>query len=263
MSLIGISGKIGSGKDTIGNIIQYLILESKIKSGLPFTNQKLDNSGWKIKKFADKLKDIVCLLIGSTKEQLEDREFKEKELGEEWWFNHIVPEHGLGTKLINWDKDLKPQKMTPRKLLQLLGTECGRNIIHPNIWVNSLFADYKADINTYHHAYSKDGENYGLQTLKYPNWIITDMRFPNELEAIKKRGGITIRVNRVTFKEQETEFGKVSTIIQPEVDNLLENNHPSETSLDSATFDYVIDNNSDIQSLIKKVKIILEKENIL
>ena len=29
-----------------------------------------------IKKFADKLKDIVCLLIGCTREQLEDQEFK-------------------------------------------------------------------------------------------------------------------------------------------------------------------------------------------
>ena len=33
-------------------------------------------------------------------------------------------------------------KLTPRKLLQLLGTDCGRDIIHPNIWVNALFADY-------------------------------------------------------------------------------------------------------------------------
>ena len=41
-------------------------------------------SNYQIKKFADKLKDIACLLIGCTREQLEDREFKEKELGEEW-----------------------------------------------------------------------------------------------------------------------------------------------------------------------------------
>ena len=30
----------------------------------------------------------------------------------------------------------------------------------------------------------------------YPNWIITDVRFPNEADAIKGRGGIIIRVNR-------------------------------------------------------------------
>jgi hypothetical protein len=43
-----------------------------------------NQSGFEIKKYADKLKDFVCILIGCTREQLEDQEFKEKELGEEW-----------------------------------------------------------------------------------------------------------------------------------------------------------------------------------
>ena len=30
-------------------------------------------------------------------------------------------------------------------------------------------------------------------------WIITDCRFKNELEAIKKRNGITIKVERDSF----------------------------------------------------------------
>jgi hypothetical protein len=33
--------------------------------------------------------------------------------------------------------------LTPRRMLQLLGTDCGRNIIHPNIWVNATMVDYK------------------------------------------------------------------------------------------------------------------------
>ena len=49
---------------------------------------------WKIVKFADKLKDIVCLLIGCERKKLENREFKEKELGEDWWYyqKHITKE---------------------------------------------------------------------------------------------------------------------------------------------------------------------------
>ena len=39
--------------------------------------------------------------------------------------------------------------------------------------------------------------------------------------------------------------------------------HLSETSLDKSEFDYVIDNNSDVESLIKKVKEILKKEKLL
>ena len=37
---------------------------------------------WKIKKFADKLKTLVCLLIGCTRQQFEDRGIKSLSLQE-------------------------------------------------------------------------------------------------------------------------------------------------------------------------------------
>ena len=91
-NLIGISGKMGSGKDTVGKILQYL---STSEGSNKFTLELLlnrqfkfscttGNSDYQIKKFADEIKDTVCRWIGCTREQLEDREFKEKELGEEW-----------------------------------------------------------------------------------------------------------------------------------------------------------------------------------
>ena len=85
---------------------------------------------------ADKLKDIVCLLIGCTREQLEDQDFKNKELGEEWWKIYEGNQEFAYEK--NRDRIERGCdigiKLTPRKLLQLIGTECGRNIIHPNIY---------------------------------------------------------------------------------------------------------------------------------
>ena len=139
-NLIGISGKMGSGKDTVGKVLQYLSSRT--------LERKSDNQ---IKKFADKLKDIACLLIGCTREQLEDREFKEKELGEEWVAYKVFTQkyHYNEYKLFNnresaesfafqhYGSDIKGRvvtiKLTPRLLLQLLGTEAGREIIHPNI----------------------------------------------------------------------------------------------------------------------------------
>ena len=83
--IIGISGRIGSGKDTVGELIQLLIwakgelsavnISQYRESGQYAHNIKIQ-SGFEIKKFADKLKDMVCMLIGCTREQLEDREFK-------------------------------------------------------------------------------------------------------------------------------------------------------------------------------------------
>ena len=214
-NLIGISGKIGSGKDTVGNIIQMLTqgIDSNTQITEYVNGTNITGFDYQIKKFADTIKDIACMLIGCTRAQLEDQEFKQKELGEEWWYcvaddgSYIPYEQNL-----HKNKVVNLVKLTPRKLLQLLGTECGRQIIHPNIWVNSLFADYKKD----------------------SNWIITDVRFPNEAQAIKDKGGIMIRINRPLYR--------------------LDDQHPSETALDNYNFDYVIENEGNIDELVQKIK---------
>jgi hypothetical protein len=77
------------------------------------------------------------------------------------------------------------------------------------------------------------------------NWIITDTRFPNEIKAVKDRGGITIDVRR----HDRTHFEK---------------EHESETALDDYHFfDYFIDNDGTIDELVVKVKEILIKEKII
>ena len=42
MAIIGISGKIGSGKDTVGRIIQYLTADIQYK--IPFTIMNTDET---------------------------------------------------------------------------------------------------------------------------------------------------------------------------------------------------------------------------
>lgn len=100
MSILAISGKKGSGKDTVGKIICYLTAQQKLykdwkhikniefdHSILQFINNEtpkgfLYDEVFNIKKFADKLKDIICLLIGCTREQLEDESIKSLSLQE-------------------------------------------------------------------------------------------------------------------------------------------------------------------------------------
>ena len=248
MPLIGISGKAGAGKDLVGVIIQYLVYTEgiinmeyweKFKSNTPFN--QIVFSKYVIKKFADKLKTLVCLLIGCTRQQLEDRNFKEKELGEEWGVWKVIRQDGTQFGRISSNKkdaeftlsicsfsncQVVFEKMTPRKMLQLIGTDLFRNQLHPNTWVNASFANYLNNA-----------------------WIFTDVRFPNELEAIKKHNGITIRINRGLVERT----GKL--IQEPE--------HISETALDNAKFDYIIENNGTIEELIEQVKKILIKEEII
>lgn len=261
--LIGISGKIGSGKDTIGKIVQYLASEYAQRYTFEEYLVEIETKknpfffhSWEIKKFADKLKDIVCLLISCTREQLEDQEFKNTELDEVWWyykdthFNgyHMYPYNTLDKEVLDIKEELELIKLTPRLLLQLIGTECGREIIHPQIWVNALFSGYKPKFMI--QDIVKDILDFSDKKLspsdRMPNWIITDMRFPNELEAVTKREGITIRVTR-------------TGIHTPKKEDL----HPSETALDDATFDYFIDNSGTIGDLIEEVERVLIKEKII
>lgn len=82
----------------------------------------------------------------------------------------------------------------------------------------------------------------GKEKLSHPNWIITDMRFPNEMEAVELREGVTIKVVR-----PGTAVGT----------------HPSETALDDAYFDHVISNDGTIEDLIEKVRQVLTIERII
>jgi hypothetical protein len=285
MALIAISGKIFSGKDTVGKIIQYLTskkpynitIEEFIQGNHWLINS--ENSNWQIKKFADKLKDITCLILGCNREQLEDREFKEKELGEEWWYwydkflKRITFNYLEAPFFISENHQWTLIKPTPRLFMQLLGTEAGREILHPSIWVNSLFSDYKPNCKNETIWCDKNqdikcpnGYNYGC----YPNWIITDLRFPNEYDAVKNKGSITIRVNRP--KKYEAGFLNIpgvknvyaSKLGMEEFDKALENVlHPSEIALDNYQFDYEIDNSGSIEDLIEKVKEVLIKEKII
>ena len=170
--IIGISGYSGSGKDTVGIIIQYLKCTNVANLTVEDVCQDYkshewwleEQSEWEIRKFAGKLKDIAEHLTGIDIEKFEDPEYKKQNLPKEWAI------HGM--------------PMTVREFLQKLGTDGLRNGLHDDVWVNALMADYKpVDYN--------DDEQP-----KNPKWIITDTRFTNEAKAIKDKGGIIIRVDR-------------------------------------------------------------------
>lgn len=272
--VIGISGKAGSGKDTVGKIIQILLNSPQLNNEgvLTFLRKDIVHTdhtyypyNWSIKKFADKLKDIVCLLIGCTRTQLEDETFKNTPLGEEWncyldgFTNklYLDKEDAIYEAVTEWDADerfLEHRIMTPRLLMQLIGTECGREIIHPQIWVNSTFADYKPiGCNCNGPGFCEQPNNCDKLNI-YPNWIITDMRFPNELTAVQKHG-FGIRVER-----QLVLRGKQEGIFEYSFPN---DNHPSETALDDTHFTYTIGNNGTLDDLINQVRQILAMENLL
>jgi len=71
--------------------------------------------------------------------------------------------------------------LSPRQLMQSMGTEWARNIVHPDVWVK-----------------------LGEQNLDYMSkalgavlgFVISDVRFENEAELIRRRGGTVIHISR-------------------------------------------------------------------
>jgi hypothetical protein len=173
MSIISINGKISSGKDTVGRIIQYLTLCKKHNiTDLPY-DEFVNSAGWlphwEIKKFAGKLKTVASLLTGVPVEMFEDQEFKKKTMSLDW----IQPKH---YNCENYDAidggncsycDCKEKEMTYREFLQRLGTEAMRDGLHTNVWVNALFSDYVpiSDISK-SNTYTDDRLQHGYKGTK-------------------------------------------------------------------------------------------------
>jgi len=306
-NLIGISGKIGSGKDLVSDIIQYLT-SSYYKSNYSFEYFLLERSKrndypsylkWKIKKFADAPKEIICILLGCTREQLESQEFKKSLLPEHLCRYNI---YRIATSKIPFRANIsnselqyiykiekyhiKKTVITVRDLLIYLANDVFRDGYDSDIWVNTLFNQYKP---IYGDPRIEAVQGFGAD-MKYPNWIITDVRYKNEAEHIKNKGGILIRINRwvdeLIPREKVSEMSKkvgIYGIYSDGSEALIEDSNLdslnkfeyfatekknidniSETDLDDyKKFDHIIENNSfDINNLISKVDQILKYEGL-
>lgn len=93
---------------------------------------------------------------------------------------------------------------SPRELMQLLGTEFGRALVRNSIWVTALEKRIDPD----------------------KNYVIDDVRFPNEAAMIHANGGKVVRVYRPMQEEE------------------AEDNHISEAGIDSEQIDYELRNSS-------------------
>lgn len=117
------------------------------------------NHGFIKESFADAVKDAIAPIFGWDRGMLEGDTLesrKWRESPDAWWS----------------EKMGKP--FSPRYALQLMGTEAGRNVFHTDLWVLSLLRR--------------------IDPAK--NYVIADVRFPNEIDLIRGHGGKVIRVKR-------------------------------------------------------------------
>ena len=88
---------------------------------------------------------------------------------------------GLDERHVNGDlKEVPCEELcgkSPRIAMQLIGTEWGRDLIHPKLWINAW-----------------------KNTLPDCNVVCDDLRFPNELEVLRERDGIIVNIVRPGFE---------------------------------------------------------------
>ena len=133
----------------------------RIDSGKGTVADELVNTyGFRQDSFAASLKDITAVLFNWDRAMLEGD----------------TPESRAAREVVDefWAEKLGMPNFTPRLALQLLGTDVFRDHFHQDIWVLSVMARYK------------DGDNV----------VISDARFPNEVQIIRDLGGRIIQVDR-------------------------------------------------------------------
>lgn len=211
MKIIGLAGRKQSGKSTSCEFIVRLInqLDPKISS--------------KIYSFADSLKTDICInILGLTYNQCYGTDEDKNTLTSLRWKD--MPEYNITW---TYTEDYDPSGyMTARQVMEFVGTSIFRRMKN-NVWSESTIKKIQLD--------------------HIDIALISDCRFPNEVESIQNAGGMVIRLTKDLYGSQSE----------------------SESSLDYqffdwSKFDYVLDNaNLDIEQKNSLIKQFLTDKGII
>jgi hypothetical protein len=191
--IIGLCGSQGSGKDTVANIL-------------------VSEYGFIKLTFASTLKDIVSILFSWPRDLLEG----------------LTEESRLWRETNDdfWSEKLSIPNFTPRKALQMIGTDLFRIHFNNDIWTNIL------------------GKKISIVLKNNPNTniVISDCRFTNEFSLIKQ------------FTDSH-----IITIIREkkQINNLI---HSSETEWVNYNFDAFLQNDNSIDELKISLKVLLDSK---
>jgi hypothetical protein len=206
--IVGFVGTIGSGKNAAADIL-------------------VKKYNYNKESFANSVKDAVSVIFSWDRNMLEgdtpeSRVWREN--ADIWWSTELNRE------------------ITPRLALQLMGTEAGRDVFHPDLWIKSLYRRIDPS----------------------KNYVISDVRFPNEIAAIRANGGKIFRVKRgdepywyETAYKQNTSTAEEQWVLEDNGE-LMEQKYPevhnSEWAWVGQQIDATIENNDTLEKLEEAIE---------
>ncbi len=253
--IVGISGNLGSGKDTAADrlvdefgLVKVALADPIKRYGLRvfrFTEHQLwgpsearNASDTRFKQCDSPYEGDDAWMAAFRRAEEYDKEYV-KELFPEDHSMQLKARHALHDWMLILSKE--HPHLSPRVMLQTLGTEWGRTI-RDDLWISHAIKTSEkllwGDL-TYNPAYGLV-ENPGEGPP--PGVILSDVRFHNELEHIRKANGFLIRIKRPATDDQANATG---------VDG-----HASEAEQQSFTddeFNYVIVNDKSKEHFLNAI----------
>lgn len=201
MTIIAICGLISSGKDTAA---KHLVNEH----------------GFARLSFAGTLKDAISSIFSWDRDLLEG----------------LTAEARLWRESVDswWAERLNVPNLTPRWVMQHLGTDVLRQHFHDDIWIASLESRLRK---------------------MQQDVVISDCRFPNEIKSLRSAGANIIRVVRGVDPDWfETATAQNRGLAHPQtMRDWFPEIHISEWAWAGTRFDHVIENDKDLQHLRDQV----------
>ncbi len=217
--IIGLSGLAGSGKDTVANLLadKYSFVRIALADIIKRYCMELYDFSYEQLWGESKLRNII------------DRRYPRE--------SHTFGKDNTCECCGKIDGQCY---LTPRYALQRFGGQGGRDA-YANVWVNYTMHISEKLLNYDYLIYKPHIGLVESEDLRYPirGVVISDCRYRNELEAIVQRRGWLVRITRAGAGLKGSAANHSSEIEQLEIPD--------------SVFNYVLDNNSSIDELIKNI----------
>ena len=179
--VVGITGSKGHGKDTFANLV---------------LSSAAGGSKFKIYHFADSLKLMAAQIFDMDlklfNDQLEKEKFFEAPINMDLYLGSMNKISGL---------EILPKgllALNPRQLLQYMGTDYIRSVSN-NYWVDKTSKEISRGKRS----------------------IIPDVRFPNEVKAIRDLGGFIIKIERIDLPKSKDLHSSETSILDSDIDMVI------------------------------------------